>query len=201
MHTKNHHPKPAVQKRPSYATAHTKQGLPSGKRERTQYPEAQASQSPNPPNFRTREVYKMDKKYGISILKNGLTSETFNNNNCSAILRCKVKFDTKQEGLRTLFKPYQVLLLEHLWDLNGQSRVGLTSGQAHKYLMDKPESKSRASVIFFMNDMVDDGILDYEEKTGKGGYHRVYYPKMDRVEFAEHASNLINEKLKTIFKI
>jgi hypothetical protein len=111
-----------------------------------------------------------------------------------------MKFDTKQEGLRTLFKPYQVLLLEHLWDLNDHSRVGLNSGQAHKYLMDKPEKKSRASVIFFMNDMVDDGILDYEEKTGKGGYHRVYYPKMNRAEFAEHVSNLINEKLKTIFK-
>jgi hypothetical protein len=28
-------------------------------------------------------------------------------------------FDTKQEGLRTLFKPYQALLMEHIWDLNG----------------------------------------------------------------------------------
>ncbi len=111
-----------------------------------------------------------------------------------------MKFDTKQEGLRTLFKPYQVLLLEHLWDLNGQSRVGLNSSQAHKYLMDKPEKKSRASVIFFLNDMVDEGILDYEEKTGKGGYHRVYYPNMNRKEFAKHVSDLINEKLKTVFK-
>jgi len=68
---KNLYSKPAVQKTPSYTTAHTKQGPPSGKRGRTQYPEAQASQSLNPPNFRTREVYKMDKKYGISILKNG----------------------------------------------------------------------------------------------------------------------------------
>ena len=35
---------------------------------------------------------------------------------------------------------------------------------------------SRASVIFFLNDMVDDGILRYVSKTGKGGHHRVYYP-------------------------
>jgi len=32
--------------------------------------------------------------------------------------------------------------------------------------------------------MVDERILEYEEKSGKGGYHRIYYPKMDREEFA-----------------
>ena len=111
-----------------------------------------------------------------------------------------MKFDIKQEGLRTLFKPYQVLLMEHLWELNGKTRVGLNSGQAWKYLQDKPEKKSRASVIFFLNDMVDEGILDYEEKTGKGGYHRVYYPKMNRKEFAGFVSDMINEKLKIVFK-
>lgn len=109
-----------------------------------------------------------------------------------------MKFDTKQEGLRTLFKPYQALLMEHLWTLNEKSRVGLSSGQAWKYLQDKPEKKSRASVIIFLNEMVEEGILDYEERTGKGGYHRVYYPKTDREEFAEFVSNLINEKLRTI---
>ena len=109
-----------------------------------------------------------------------------------------MKFDTRQEGLRTLFKPYQVLLMEHLWDLNGKTRVGLNSAQAWKYLQDKPEKKSRASVIIFLNEMVDEGILDYEERTGKGGYHRVYYPKFNRKELGEHVSNLINEKLKTI---
>lgn len=109
-----------------------------------------------------------------------------------------MKFDTRQEGLRTLFKPYQALLMEHIWDLNGNTRVGLNSGQAWKYLQEKPEKRSRASIIFFLNDMVEEGILDYEEKTGKGGYHRVYYPKMDRAEFAEHVYELINEKVKTI---
>ncbi len=52
----------------------------------------------------------------------------------------------------------------------------MNSGQAYRYLLDKPEKRSRASVILFLNDMVDEGILEYEEKTGKGRYHRVYYP-------------------------
>ena len=59
--------------------------------------------------------------------------------------------------------------------------------------------KSRASVIFSLNDMVDDGILEYEEETGKGGYHRVYYPKMDREEFAKHVKKTITEKLDEVF--
>jgi hypothetical protein len=110
-----------------------------------------------------------------------------------------MKFDTKQEGLHTLFKPYQALLLEHLWNLNGNGRKGMTSGQAHKYLLDKPEKKSRASVIFFLNDMVEDNILEYEERTGKGGYHRVYYPKMNKEEFAVYVTDLITKKLETVF--
>ena len=110
-----------------------------------------------------------------------------------------MKFDTQQEGLHTLFKPYQAALLEHLWDLNKKDRVGMNSGQAYKYLLNRPEKKSRASVIFFLNDMVDEEILDYEERTGKGGHHRVYYPKMNKVEFAQYISELITDKLSEVF--
>jgi len=28
--------------------------------------------------------------------------------------------------------------------------------------------------------MVDEGVLDYEEESGKGGYHKIYYQKVDR---------------------
>ena len=97
-----------------------------------------------------------------------------------------MKLDTTKSGLDSLFKPYQGLLLEHIWELNEDEKVGVNSKRAHDYLLGTSEAKSRASVIFFLNDLVDDGILDYDERTGKGGHHRVYYPKMNRVEFAEH---------------
>ena len=71
----------------------------------------------------------------------------------------------------------------------------MNSGQAHKYLVDKPEKKSRASVIFFLNDMVDEGILDYEEKSGKGGYHRVYYPTMTSEGFWIWLAKRVKETL------
>jgi len=47
--------------------------------------------------------------------------------------------------------------------------------------------------------MVEEGILGYEEKTGKGGYHRVYHPKMDREEFHKYITDEINNKLLQVF--
>ena len=95
----------------------------------------------------------------------------------------KLTIDPTLKGLETIFKPYQARLLEHFWDLNKERRVGMNSGSAHKWLLEKPEKKSRASVIFFLNDMVALGIMEYNEKTGKGGYHRIYYPTMTEIEF------------------
>ncbi len=110
-----------------------------------------------------------------------------------------MKFDTKQEGLLTVFRPYQAVLIEHIWDLNENEKVGIISAEAHKFLSGKPEKKSRAAVINFLNDMVDEGILGYEEKTGKGGYHRVYYPNMDRDGFQKYITERINSKLEKVF--
>ena len=113
-----------------------------------------------------------------------------------------MEFDTSKDGLLTLFKPYQAALLEHIWKLNNPSRTGITSGQAHGFIQgtgEKELMKSRASVINFLNDMVDEGVLDYEEESGKGGYHRVYYPKIDRKQFAKHVTKTITDKLKEVF--
>jgi hypothetical protein len=110
-----------------------------------------------------------------------------------------MKFDMSEKGLLTLFKPYQAALLEHIWELNNPDRVGITSGQAYEFMKDHPDSKSRASLIFFLNDMVEEGVLEYEEESGKGGYHRVYYPKMNREQFARHVVETITDKLNEVF--
>jgi hypothetical protein len=108
-------------------------------------------------------------------------------------------FDTSGEGLLTIFKPYQAALLEHIWELNSSERVGVNSGDAYRFLQGHPDSKSRASAIFFLDDMVEEGVLEYEEESGKGGYHRVYYPKMDREEFAQYVVEKITDKLSEVF--
>jgi predicted transcriptional regulator len=108
-------------------------------------------------------------------------------------------FNTSEEGLLTLFKPYQAALLEHIWELNKGERVGVTSGDAYRFLQGHPESKSRASVIIFLNEMVEEGVLEFEDRTGKGGHHRVYYPRMDREQFARHVVEKITDKLDEVF--
>jgi len=89
--------------------------------------------------------------------------------------------------------------LEHIWELNNSERTGITSGQAYEFLKDHPDSKSRAAVIFSLNDMVEEDILTYEEESGKGGFHRVYYPKMNREQFARYIVETITGKLKEVF--
>jgi hypothetical protein len=114
-----------------------------------------------------------------------------------------MKFDTSNEGLNTLFKPYQASLLEHIWELNNPSRTGITSGQAHGFIQgtgEKELMKSRASVINFLNNMVDAGVLTFNEESGKGGYHRVYYPSMDRDQFAKYVTEAITDKLHEVFQ-
>ena len=108
-------------------------------------------------------------------------------------------FDLSQKGLLTLFKPYQAALMEHIWKLNNPERTGITSGQAYEFLMGHPDSKSRASYIFFMNELVEEGVLEYEEESGKGGYHKVYYPKMSREQFARYVVETITDKLNEVF--
>ena len=80
-------------------------------------------------------------------------------------------------------RKYQELSLRVLWevgDRGGNSR--LVWYEVNQQLTDD-EKISRASIIFFLNDMVDEGILGFRDATGKGGHHRVYYPLMDEREF------------------
>lgn len=91
------------------------------------------------------------------------------------------KIDLGHSGLKLVFKPYEALAIVRLWaDREGEKR-GYNSGRMWEGLNEDldPDTISRASVIFFLNRLVDQGICDYLEKSGKGGYHRVYHIKID----------------------
>jgi len=106
------------------------------------------------------------------------------------------------KGLQTLFKPYEVALLVHTWESNIEERTGISTGQAYKFLQQTGESElmmSRASITVFLNKMVEEGILEYEERTGNGSRNKVYYPKMTREQFAQHVVETITRKLNEVF--
>lgn len=106
-----------------------------------------------------------------------------------------VKFDTKGDGLRTVVKDYQEVSLRYLWSLDGG---GASSRDVwvnvNKDLMGK-STISRASIINFLNSMVDEDALDYTEITGKGGHRRIYTAIYDEAGFKEYLAKTVISKL------
>jgi len=109
-------------------------------------------------------------------------------------------FDTSKSGLYSVFKPYKLESLRFLMD----SKKGMGSGRVWEYIHTLPDESvhmSRASIIFFLNDMVDDGIVTWMDATGKGGHHRLYtiIPKsMNELRdlLAERLESFIERELK-----
>ena len=64
----------------------------------------------------------------------------------------------------------------------------------NKELMGK-STISRASIINYLNDMVDEGILNYHEITGKGGHRRIYSARYDEAGSKRYVATKIVSKL------
>lgn len=75
------------------------------------------------------------------------------------------------EGFNILFADYEKAIID-LMLADPKKKWG--SGAMHTAVRAQGIDISRASVIFYMNFLVDEGIADYETKTGKGGHHRLY---------------------------
>jgi len=109
-------------------------------------------------------------------------------------------FDTSNDGLRTVMKEYEEIAMRILWETDQENMKSQAVWlQVNKILMDEDKSISRASIINFLNYMVEAGVLNYEERTGKGGYHRVYSPTSDEKGFKRHIAETMISKLLEIW--
>ena len=109
------------------------------------------------------------------------------------------KFDPSKHGLSKTLKEYEEIGLRYIWN---QGEKGAGSGKTWKAVneaLGPDKSISRASVIFFLNRMVDQGVLAYRTATGKGGYHRVYFPIMDERGYKKHLLKTVVESLMRDF--
>ena len=104
-------------------------------------------------------------------------------------------FNPANDGLSKVFRDYQQEALKSVWK-NGEN--GLVSREVYEYVNGKiDDSISRASIINFLKAMADEGVLNYTERTGKGGYHRVYTPRLNESEFKKYvAQTMIASLLK-----
>jgi hypothetical protein len=107
-------------------------------------------------------------------------------------------FDPKAEGLSKVLRDYQEEALRFVWG-SGQ---GVNSRLVWLRVNDAfggVKTISRASIINFLNGMVDEGVLDYEDRTGKGGHHRIYLPKLDESGFKKAVSESVISSLMRDF--
>ncbi len=97
--------------------------------------------------------------------------------------------DPSASGLSKVLREYQQEALRFIWKSEGK---GLTTGMVHSYVnerLDGGKSISRASIILFLKALAEEGVLDYIEEPGKGGYHRVYSAKLDEAGFKRELAN------------
>ncbi len=106
-----------------------------------------------------------------------------------------LKFDPEKKGLTKILRNYQVEALKSVW-MN--SEKGLSSREVYEYVNGKIDgSISRASIINFLKAMADEGVLNSKERTGRGGYHSVYTPRLNESEFKTYvAQTMIASLLK-----
>jgi len=100
--------------------------------------------------------------------------------------------DLSKKGLDMFFKDYQLKSLRALWE-SGEGLFSIDVWERVNELRDQPIS--RTSIIIFLNDMVENGILFGIDFTGKGGHRTRYEAKMSEQELKQHLSKLVKTKL------
>jgi len=91
--------------------------------------------------------------------------------------------DPSRNGLEKVLRDYQIEAMKLIWAHNGEGMTSREVYDATNIKLGGGKSVSRASIINFLNAMCDEGILDYEEETCKGGMRRKYKKGLDEKGF------------------
>jgi predicted transcriptional regulator len=105
------------------------------------------------------------------------------------------KFNPAETGLRKTLREYEEIALRYIWEVGDE---GAGSGKTWKHVneeLDEGKSISRASIINFLNRMVDGGVLGFRDATGKGGHHRIYITKLDERGYEKYIVRTLLESV------
>ena len=108
------------------------------------------------------------------------------------------KLNLEREGWGILFKDWQIPLVELL---NGDTHDvvnPLRSREAWHYINELGHKKSRASVIFFLQNLAEAGWLNVGKRTGKGGHHEVYHKAAPFDQFLDDLYFELTEMLQNL---
>lgn len=89
-----------------------------------------------------------------------------------------MKLDINEKGWDSVFMPWQ----RRLWEAVYKYPDGMNSRKGWEHLEGE---RSRASVINTLVLWAEEGLLKSVDRTGKGGHHKVYFPKCPDVEDLE----------------
>jgi len=114
----------------------------------------------------------------------------------SDVLRLtSLRLNLGNERLAMIFKNWQIESIRYL--LRIQPEGANSRAVWTKVNNSFKGSISRASIINFLNNMVNEGLLVYEDATGKGGHHRVYRIRFTEQEFkTQIVARVISKLLK-----
>ena len=105
-----------------------------------------------------------------------------------------VIFNKDKDGFQTIMKDYQEMALRFVLD----SGEGLTSREVWVGVnkgFGGSRTISRASIINFLNSMCEEGVIEYEEETAKGGRRRRYFPGIGEEGLKRQVAKEIISKL------
>jgi hypothetical protein len=111
-----------------------------------------------------------------------------------------IVIDPSKKGLEKVLRDYQIEALNIIWKSDNN---GMTSREVYQAVNRSLGSKtiSRASIINFLNDMVDENVLKYEEETCKGGTRRKYFTGLDETGFKKHIATVVFKSLMRDFPV
>jgi len=105
------------------------------------------------------------------------------------------KFNPAEKGLRKTLREYEEIALRYIWSIGDE---GAGSGKTWEHVnkeLREGRSISRASIIGYLNRMVDEGVLGFRDATGKGGHHRIYITKLDESGYKKYIVKTLLDSL------
>ena len=110
-----------------------------------------------------------------------------------------IEFDTAQTGFSAVLKDWQLKAMQVIWHTPEGANSRKVWQEVNKML--GRDTISRASIINFLNDMKELGVLDGDDRTGKGGHYLVYKLGMNEAEFKYFIASKMLESLMRGFPI
>lgn len=105
-----------------------------------------------------------------------------------------MKFIPSAKGWRKVLSEYQELALRAVWENPEEGSISREIWETvNNQLREGPIS--RASVTIFLNEMVEQGILESTMESCRGGFRARYRPLLGEKEFKEYIAKTMIESL------